>query len=101
MLRSHASSIALTAGTAVDAWIVHFSGRLKPWVYRGKSAADGEFFEVLDRTAWRGWRPPVTVRSVLTGVYERGLRRLLYPCEVRALGLLNRLRRLRVASKEE
>ena len=86
---------------AADAWIVHFSGRLKPWAYRGDSAADREFFEVLDRTAWHGWRPPRTARSVLTGFYDRRLRRRFYPCEVRALGLLHRLRRLRGANKDE
>lgn len=85
---------------ANDAWIVHFSGRLKPWVYRGGSPADQEFFEVLDRTEWRGWRPPVTGRSMLTGLYERKLRRLFYPVEVRALGLLSRVRRSREAGKD-
>ena len=83
-----------------DAWIVHFSGRLKPWLYRGNSSADREFFQVLDRTAWHGWRPPVTLRSALTGFYERRLRRLLYPWEVRALGLLNRFRRRKEAIKD-
>lgn len=95
------ASLLSTVEACSDAWIVHFSGRLKPWVYRGNSAADREFFEVLDRTAWSGWRPPVTARSVLTGCYERRLRRLLYPCEVRVLGLLDRLRRMREASREE
>ena len=87
--------------TLRDAWIIHFSGRLKPWTYRGSSAADREFFEVLDRTAWHGWRLPATARSVLTGFYERRLRGMLYPCEVRVLGLLDRLRRLREASKDQ
>ena len=73
--------------------MVHFSGRLKPWVYRGESFADREFFAVLDRTAWRGWRPPETLSAALTGFYERRLRRLLYPLEVRALGWLDWLRR--------
>jgi lipopolysaccharide biosynthesis glycosyltransferase len=95
------ASLPITAGAAGDGWIVHFSGRLKPWAYRGNSAADREFFEVLDRTAWGGWRPPVTARSVLTGFYERRWRRLLYPCEVRTLGWLNRMRRMRATHKAQ
>jgi lipopolysaccharide biosynthesis glycosyltransferase len=100
-VQPRAASLRFTAENYKDAWVVHFSGRLKPWVYRGHSDADREFFEVLDRTAWKGWRPPVTARSVLTGFYERRLRRLVYPCEVRVLGLLNRLLRSREANKEE
>jgi lipopolysaccharide biosynthesis glycosyltransferase len=76
-----------------DARIVHFSGGLKPWLYRGNSAADREFFDVLDRTVWRGWRPPVTARGVLTEFYERRLRRQHFSCEVRAVSVLNHLRR--------
>jgi lipopolysaccharide biosynthesis glycosyltransferase len=95
------ASLQLTADAVGDAWIIHFSGRLKPWTYCGNSAADQEFFKVLDLTDWRGWRPPVTARSLLTGFYERRLRRVLYPCEVRALGLLNRLRRLRESSRDK
>ena len=80
-----------------DAWILHFSGRLKPWLYRGTSAADREFFEVLDRTAWSGWRPPASLRSLFLGVYERRLRRRLYSWEVRALNWLGRAARFRQA----
>src|SRR5579871_3810564 len=65
------ANLPSTMDAVGDAWIVHFSGRLKPWVYRGDAAADREFFEVLDLTAWRGWRPPVTAGSLLTGFYER------------------------------
>jgi lipopolysaccharide biosynthesis glycosyltransferase len=82
-------------------WIVHFSGRLKPWTYRDNSDYDREFFEVLDRTDWCGWRPPVTVNSLLTGFYARRLRRWLYPVEVRMLGSLDRFRRLRELHKDE
>ena len=73
-----------------NAWLVHFSGQLKPWLYDGRSTADSEFFEVLHRTEWRGWRQPATARGTLIGFYERRLRRSLYPFEVRALGWWNR-----------
>jgi lipopolysaccharide biosynthesis glycosyltransferase len=83
--------LAVPGALAKDAWIVHFSGRLKPWSYRGGSIADREFFDVLDRTAWRGWRPQKTALSLFTEFYERRLRRLVYPAEVRFLGWLHRL----------
>jgi lipopolysaccharide biosynthesis glycosyltransferase len=88
-----ASLLPTAEAVLQESWIVHFSGGLKPWLYHGNSTADREFFEVLDRTAWRGWRPPVTARGALTGFYERRLRRLVFPCEVRAVSLLNQLRR--------
>lgn len=83
----HASQTGVEA-----AWLLHFSGKLKPWIYDGGSVADVEFFSVLDRTEWRGWRPPSTARASLTRLYERRFRRYLYPLEVRMLGWWNRTR---------
>lgn len=38
--------------------ILHFAGPHKPWLYGyHRSGSAGRFFEVLDQTAWRGWRP--------------------------------------------
>ena len=76
-----------------DPWIYHFSGRLKPWVYRGKSRADELFFETLDRTAWKGWRPRRSLRSVFYRLYDSPLRRWLYPLELRGHGLWRKLTR--------
>jgi lipopolysaccharide biosynthesis glycosyltransferase len=73
--------------------IVHFSGRLKPWVFEGGTAADRHYFEYLDRTDWRGTRPPRGWRSSALRLYERLLRPAAYPLEVRLLALLRRLRR--------
>ncbi|WP_035957692.1 glycosyltransferase family 8 protein [Bryobacter aggregatus] len=81
-----------------DAWIIHFSGRLKPWMYHLASEADREFFAVMDRTEWRGSRPPHTLQSALTEFYERWLRRMLYPFESRTLNLLGRFARSRKAT---
>jgi hypothetical protein len=64
-----------------EAWIYHCSGRLKPWLYRGGNAADRRFYELLDRTCWRGWRPPRTLQSVLYRLYDSPVRDWLYPLE--------------------
>lgn len=39
-------------------WIIHFSTRTKPWHYDGAHPSNARFFHYLDRTAWKGWRPP-------------------------------------------
>ena len=73
---------SLGAGeTAVEPKIFHFSGRLKPWTYRPSTAADRLFYEVQDRTDWRGWRPPATIASLLLRVYDSPIRTLAYPLE--------------------
>lgn len=66
-----------------DPWIVHYSGRLKPWMFASREPADQLFFEYLDRTAWRGFRPPRGLRSVAYAMYDSPLRRLVYPLERR------------------
>jgi lipopolysaccharide biosynthesis glycosyltransferase len=38
-------------------WIVHFCSPSKPWHYLSRHPFRREFFRVLDRTDWRGWRP--------------------------------------------
>ena len=67
-----------------DPYIVHFSGRLKPWLYRGRDRADALFHELVDRTAWRGARPARTLRSWALALYDSPIRRVLYPTERRA-----------------
>lgn len=69
--------------------MVHFSGRLKPWLYRSGHPFDQLFFDVLDRTDWAGFRPPRTLRSVAMSLYDSPVRRLFHPLEIR---LLKRLR---------
>lgn len=41
----------------VDPWIVHFCSPSKPWHYFCDHPARKAFFQTLDRTDWRGWRP--------------------------------------------
>lgn len=75
-----------------DPWLVHFSGRLKPWLYRGNSMFDRRFYEYLDRTAWKSWRPPRNLEAFVYGLYDGPLRRWLYPLEHRLNDLLRRVR---------
>lgn len=74
-----------------DPFIVHFSGRLKPWVYCASSDADIRFYAVLNRTAWRGWRPPNGFQAMAYRAYDSPLRRILYPVERRILSWQNRI----------
>lgn len=65
-----------------DPWIVHFSGRLKPWLYRGASGFDARFWECLQRTELRA-SPPRDLKAIAYKLYDGPLRRWLYPWELR------------------
>jgi len=67
-----------------DPRIYHFGGRLKPWDYRAQHRSDALFYEYLDRTDWRGWRPPASLKGGLFRLYDSPLRDWLHPLEVRA-----------------
>jgi len=60
-----------------DPWIVHYSTGSKPWHWSCTHPARERFFEVLDRTAWAGWRPRRSFRDSLVWRKWRGLRRRL------------------------
>ena len=83
------------ARLAKDPWIVHFSGRLKPWLYAGRTLFDSRYRDVVQRTAFRGHRPPRDVRALLYRIYDGRLRRFLYPLELRADSALSTWRRRR------
>jgi len=51
--------------------IVHFTTADKPWVRPEAHPFSREFFEVLDRTAWAGWRPPPPWRRPLARAFRR------------------------------
>lgn len=65
--------------------IAHFSGRLKPWLYQGGTEWDRAYFEVLGRTAWKGFRLAGGWRALALRVYDSPLRRLLHGLERRAV----------------
>jgi lipopolysaccharide biosynthesis glycosyltransferase len=81
------------AQLTADPWIFHFSGRLKPWIYRGSTDPDRIFYEYLDRTWWSGWRPAPSIRAWMYRIYDSGLRDWCYPVEQRGHGLMRRLSR--------
>jgi lipopolysaccharide biosynthesis glycosyltransferase len=37
--------------------ITHYAGKVKPWSVGAQPSDTPEWFEILDRTSWRGWRP--------------------------------------------
>jgi len=55
-------------------------------MYPVRDAADLLYFERLDRTDWRGFRPPATnPRSLLYRLCDSPLRRIAYPLAMRLL----------------
>ena len=71
--------------------IVHFSGRLKPWVYHGGTEFDRLFHACLRRTEWKGFQVPATWKTRAWKLYDSPLRRLLHAVECRVLALRRRL----------
>lgn len=77
--------------TPAQSRLVHFSGNIKPWVINNGGTLDASYFEMLDETAWAGWRPARTMRTRLLGWYGSSrVRRLLYPAEQWGVQLLRR-----------
>jgi lipopolysaccharide biosynthesis glycosyltransferase len=73
--------------------IIHFNGNLKPWIVREPWELDAIYYEVLDRTAWRGWRPATTLaRSILAWYGSSRVRRVAYPAEQWGMHAVWRLR---------
>jgi lipopolysaccharide biosynthesis glycosyltransferase len=66
--------------------IVHYTGRTKPWMPGGPEEFRAEWYESLDRTMWRGWRPETPRASPLVSSglrVGRALKRALVEREVR------------------
>jgi lipopolysaccharide biosynthesis glycosyltransferase len=61
-----------------DPWIIHFCSPAKPWHFDCDHPLRHEYFEVLDRTPWQGWRPQVvkgSPRATLGPKRRTGLRK--------------------------
>lgn len=65
--------------------IVHFSGRLKPWLYDGGTGLDRLYIDYIERTAWRGFHLPDTWAARFWKLYDSPLRRLVHAAEAHAL----------------
>ena len=73
--------------------IVHFNGNLKPWIVRESWQLDSVYYDVLDRTAWKGWRPSASLaRSILAWYGSSRIRRVAYPAEQWGMHAVWRLR---------
>lgn len=67
---------------APRAKIVHFTGNLKPWRYHGRHPCYDAYYESVDRTPWRGWRPqPHWYADAFRRCEGAAVRRVLYPVE--------------------
>jgi lipopolysaccharide biosynthesis glycosyltransferase len=64
-----------------DPWVLHFSGRVKPWMYYGPTRPDRIFYDYIDRTHWKGWRPAFTLSGWIYWMYDSWLRDWVYPVE--------------------
>ena len=74
---------------ADEPWIVHFTGKLKPWIYPRRDAFHALYFRYLDLTVWAGYRPKRSLTGRMVELYERsGLRHVLYPGEEWAVRLV-------------
>ena len=49
--------------------LLHFASSVKPWSYYADPELRGPFYEYLDKTEWRGWRPRPPVKAVLFNKY--------------------------------
>ena len=74
-------------------FLMHFSGRMKPWLYRSRHPFDRLYYDVLDRTEWRGFRPARKFRSLAMALYDSPLRRVFYPLEARLTSGLRALQK--------
>ena len=66
----------------VEARLIHFTGNLKPWRYRGRSRWHRLYYAELDRTAWLGWRPDRVLGARMVAWYAASpMRGVLRPVE--------------------
>jgi lipopolysaccharide biosynthesis glycosyltransferase len=88
------ATVGTLTSVAEEAWMIHFSGTLKPWRYRGRAQHNVLFYQYLDQTAWAGWRPQPSWHDAAVARYEISrLRRVVYPLEQWWMRLRRRLTR--------
>lgn len=68
-------SLPLPRGECLEAMsdpaIIHFTTNRKPWTPGATHPNCGDFFNVLDQTAWKGWRPGPTPATLKRWVVDR------------------------------
>ena len=79
--RSPIADFAALGELARNPWLLHYSGDWKPWTLPYGRHPYELFFQYLDETPWRGWRPPATARARIRAFYHEYLRDTLYPIE--------------------
>jgi lipopolysaccharide biosynthesis glycosyltransferase len=52
-----------TAAARKSPGVIHYSTADKPWLFRSRARKRALYFRYLDRTAWRGARPPLETRA--------------------------------------
>jgi lipopolysaccharide biosynthesis glycosyltransferase len=52
-----------------DAAIIHYASATKPWHYYADHPGKVLFYEYLDQTAWRGWRPHAPIMAYFNRHY--------------------------------
>jgi len=83
-----------TNGNGHASRIVHFVGNIKPWIVPESNETNARYFQTLDETSWRGWRPKRTVVRSMVGWYGSSrVRRFLYPAEQVGMRLVWRFTR--------
>lgn len=81
--------------------IVHFCGRVKPWALPDLGGFQDQWFEYLDRTAWRNTRPAAGLKNRIISWYVGSrLRFLTYGLENQYLKLQHVQGRFRAARTE-
>jgi lipopolysaccharide biosynthesis glycosyltransferase len=87
----NAARVQNQSAHAIDNGIYHFACRLKPWQYGASHLARNAYYECLDRTAWKGWRPRMNPRDILLYLKARLFNRYYYGAIVRRTPLVRHL----------
>lgn len=75
-----------------SAWIHHFAGNVKPWIYPTANPSHLLYYHYLDQTAWAGWRPERSLAgAVITKYLSSPLRAVCYPAEEWLMKLIRTL----------
>ena len=66
------SPVSDPLGLLTKAKIIHYASAVKPWSYFARNPDVQLFYQYLDRTAWKGWRPRRPWRMTIGNRYWYG-----------------------------